>query len=393
MSLTPIYILSAVTLILIVIGLIEFRQHQKNLQSIPLRIHVNGTRGKSSVTRLISAGLRAGGIRTFAKTTGTAPRVIDDEGKDRIIHRLRSASIGEQVRLMGFFANESPQAVIMECMAVQPQYQWISEQQMVQSHVGVITNARPDHLEQMGPTLEDVQKSLANTVPFNGKLVIGEKNIENVIRPIALKRNTSVTISDETTVSENDLTEFSYLEHPQNVAVALDVCSSVGIDRETALGGMKKVNRDLGALVVNQLDFGNGPILFINAMAANDPVSTLQIWHFVEQRYPVEGHTCIYLNSREDRRNRTRQLLQLVYEEIQPDYCITRGQKLESMVHRVEHHSPQTVSHVVHDRKLVDNSINLFKDLPRDSLLFAMGNQVGFGQKLINSLMDYKVDG
>ena len=141
MPLTPIYILGALTLILLTAGAIEFWKHQRSLAAIPLRIHVNGTRGKSSVTRLIAAGLRAGGLRTFAKTTGTAPRVIDAEGNDRIIHRLRSASIGEQVRLMRFFAQEKPDAIVMECMAVQPQYQWISEQQMVQSHIGVITNA------------------------------------------------------------------------------------------------------------------------------------------------------------------------------------------------------------------------------------------------------------
>ena len=33
-------------------------------------IHVNGTRGKSTVSRLIEAGLRAGGLRVFCKTTG-----------------------------------------------------------------------------------------------------------------------------------------------------------------------------------------------------------------------------------------------------------------------------------------------------------------------------------
>ena len=44
----------------------------------------------------------------------------------------------------------------MECMAVQPQYQWISEHQMVKSDIGVITNARPDHLDEMGPTEEDL---------------------------------------------------------------------------------------------------------------------------------------------------------------------------------------------------------------------------------------------
>ena len=42
---------------------------------------MNGTRGKSSVTRLVAAGLREGGLKTFAKTTGTAPRVIDSDWK------------------------------------------------------------------------------------------------------------------------------------------------------------------------------------------------------------------------------------------------------------------------------------------------------------------------
>ena len=393
MPLTPIYILGALSLVLLTAGAIEFWQHQRSLATIPLRIHVNGTRGKSSVTRLIAAGLRAGGLRTFAKTTGTAPRVIDSQGKDRIIHRLRSASIGEQVRLIRFFAQEKPDAVVMECMAVQPQYQWISEQQMVKSHIGVITNARPDHLEEMGPTLDDVRLSLANTIPFNGKMIVGENDMVETIASVAKSRNTDLNASDESTVLEEDMKDFTYLEHPQNVAVALDVCVEAGVDRKIALEGMKKVKPDLGALVVQKLDFGNGPILFINSMAANDPVSTLQIWNFVERRYPVEGETCIYLNSREDRRSRTRQLLQLIYEDIKPDRSIVRGQKVNSMVKHVEYHSPQTSSEVIEESESMSKTIKQFEFLPKDSLLFAMGNQVGFGQELIDKLLEYKLNG
>lgn len=393
MPLTPIYILGAVSLVLLTAGAIEFWQHQRSLATIPLRIHVNGTRGKSSVTRLIAAGLRAGGLRTFAKTTGTAPRVIDSQGKDRIIHRLRSASIGEQVRLIRFFAQEKPDAVVMECMAVQPQYQWISEQQMVKSHIGVITNARPDHLEEMGPTLDDVRLSLANTIPFNGKMIVGENDMVETIVSVAKSRNTDLNASDESTVLEEDIKDFTYLEHSQNVAVALDVCVEAGVDRKIALEGMKKVKPDLGALVVQKLDFGNGPILFINSMAANDPVSTLQIWNFVERRYPVEGETCIYLNSREDRRSRTRQLLQLIYEDIKPDRSIVRGQKVNSMVKHVEYHSPQTSSEVIEESESMSKTIKQFEFLPKDSLLFAMGNQVGFGQELIDKLLEYKLNG
>ncbi len=390
MPLTPILILGGMIFILLVIGIFEYWQHQQSLAGIPLRIHVNGTRGKSSVTRLVAAGLRAGGLRTFAKTTGTAPRVIDSQGKDRIIHRLRSASIGEQVRLMRFFAQEKPDALVMECMAVQPQYQWISEQKMVKSHIGVITNARPDHLEEMGPTLDDVRLSLSNTIPYNGKMIVGDTDMVDTIAPIAEHRNTKLKASDESQISEDDLKDFTYLEHPQNVAVALDVCEEVGVDRNTALDGMKKVQPDLGALVVHKLEFGNGPILFVNSMAANDPVSTLQIGNFVERRYPVEGDSCIYLNSREDRRSRTRQLLQLIYEDIKPDRSIVRGQKVESMVRHVEYHSPKTSSTVIENTESMDVSIEAFKKLPKDSLLFAMGNQVGFGQELVDKLMEFK---
>ena len=90
--------------ILLIAGRIEYYNHYKSLQKLPIRIHVNGARGKSSVTRLIAAGLRSGGLNTIAKVTGSAPRIINEKGKDLVIHRLRSASIGEQVKLIRNFA-------------------------------------------------------------------------------------------------------------------------------------------------------------------------------------------------------------------------------------------------------------------------------------------------
>ena len=56
-------ILSLIVLILILlaIGLIEFYYHNYYLKSIPIRVHVNGARGKSSVTRLIASGIRESG--------------------------------------------------------------------------------------------------------------------------------------------------------------------------------------------------------------------------------------------------------------------------------------------------------------------------------------------
>ena len=388
MLFSPLIILGALALVLIASGLLEFRYHQLVLSSIPIRIHVNGTRGKSSVTRLIAAGLRAGGKRTFAKTTGTAPRVIDSKGIDRIIHRLRRPSIGEQVRLLKYFSSENPDVVVMECMAVQPQYQWISEHQMVKSHIGVITNARPDHLDEMGPTEVDVVKSLCNSIPVGGTLVTAEDKHKDILQSVADRNQSEIFFSDESSVSEKDLNNFAYIEHPQNVAIALDVCHKMGVERDIALSGMHSVRPDLGALVVWKLLGKQGSLQFVNGMAANDPVSTLQIWKFVIDRYPTTSGTAVFFNSRDDRPLRTKQMLELTFEEIKPEYFIIRGDKIEAKVRRLLHHSPDTEVSIFSLNESIDSVSESILSLPDDVLVFAIGNQVGTGQEILQKLSE-----
>ncbi len=42
-------------------------RHNRRISRVPIRIHVNGIRGKSTIVRYIAASLRAGGIETIAK--------------------------------------------------------------------------------------------------------------------------------------------------------------------------------------------------------------------------------------------------------------------------------------------------------------------------------------
>ena len=390
---TPIIVLGILALFLCIAGILEFQNHQLSLNTIPLRIHVNGTRGKSSVTRLIAAGLREGGLRTFAKTTGTAPRVIDADGKDRIIHRLRLPSIGEQVRLLKYFASEKPDVVVMECMAVQPQYQWIAEHQMVKSQVGVLTNVRPDHLEEMGPTEEDVANSLCNTIPVDGVLITGEDQKTDLVRDITLMNKSKFIYSNESSISKEELYQFSYMEHPSNVAVALDACKEAGVEREVALSGMHKVQPDVGALVAWNLKINGKTIQFINGMAANDPVSTLQIWKFILDRYPSESGTCIFFNSRDDRPSRTQQMIELTLRDIKPEHFIVRGDKISSLIERQRHQSPNTKIDIVALDDPIEFLIELFEKVTKDTLVYAIGNQVGAGQKILELISTYRYYG
>ena len=389
----PLYLLGALAISLCIAGLIEFQLHSRSLKSIPLRIHVNGTRGKSSVTRLVAAGLREGGLKTFAKTTGTAPRVIDPQGKDRIIHRLRLPSIGEQVRLLRYFATEKPDAVVMECMAVQPQYQWIAEHQMIKSHIGVITNVRPDHLEEMGPTEEDVAHSLCNTVPNKAVLITAEDQKPEILKAVAKKNNSQIIFSDPASVSEKEMDSFSYIEHSSNVAIAIDVCEKAGVDRETSLIGMHKVQPDVGALVIWDLMIKEKTYKFVNGMAANDPVSTLRIWNSINDRYGLGKKTCVFFNSREDRLGRTEQMIKLALNKIKPDFFIIRGDKVLKIINDFVHLSPLTNIMTFDLNKTLTKSTELLESLPNETLIYAIGNQVGAGQEILEKIYKFKING
>ena len=394
MTTMPLLILGFLVFALCIAGILEYQFHLKSLSLIPLRIHVNGTRGKSSVTRLVAAGLREGGLRTFAKTTGTAPRVIDSEGKDRIIHRLRLPSIGEQVRLLRYFSVQKPDAVVIECMAVQPQYQWIAEHKMVKSHIGVITNVRPDHLDEMGPTEEDVAHSLCNTVPVNSVLITGEDQKPDILREVAKQNGTRFIKSDESSIQKKELDGFSYMEHPSNIAVALDVCKQVGVNRSTALKGMHKVQPDAGALVAWNLDMNNKNVRFVNGMAANDPVSTLQIWNFISEKFVTdEETTCIFFNSRDDRPVRTRQMIELTFEKIKPDYFFIRGDKVKKIIDTFGKTSSKTSVEIIGLEQPLEDVISSLKNLPNNSLVYAIGNQVGAGQEILENIARLKNNG
>jgi poly-gamma-glutamate synthase PgsB/CapB len=161
-------------LLLVVLGWLESKALARARALIPIRIHVNGSRGKSSVTRLVATGLRKSGIRTIAKTTGAHPRIILEDGREAPLRRRGGANIREQISVIRLAARRRAQAIVLECNAIRPELQWVSEHRIVQSTIGVITNVRRDHTDVMGESSEEIAEALSRTVPAQGKLVTGD---------------------------------------------------------------------------------------------------------------------------------------------------------------------------------------------------------------------------
>lgn len=320
-------------LLLTTLGFWEMARHRFTRRQVPLRIHVNGSRGKSSVTRLIAAGLQAGGIRTLTKTTGSAARVILPDGRETPVRRRGAPNIREQLRIFRRAAAERADAIVLECMAVRPDLQWTCEHHIVGATIGVITNVRPDHLEVMGPRMEDVAQSLACTVPENSLLITAEDDFAGYLEERARELGSRFILADPSSVSLEELAPFAYVEFAENLSLALAVCEEAGVPRDIALKGMYVVKPDIGALVpMGWREIGPGgnvcQVEFVNLFAANDPESTAFVWDHLDLP-DHEDEVIALVNIRADRMRRSKDLAPLFGKRIRAAHYVIIGEQTE----------------------------------------------------------------
>ena len=128
---------------------------------------------------------------------------------------------------------------------------------------------------------------------------------------------------------------------------------------------------------------------FVNAFAANDPKSTLQIWNMLEHRFG-DSSTCIFLNTRTDRRYRTNQLINLVCNEIQPDLFIIRGDDLPKGLHDlIDNHESMKIK-LFPDKTNPSQLFDFFASI-EPQFIMGVGNIVGWGENFVSDLKEYRI--
>ena len=298
---------------LLLAGMLERRRHAAQLAVIPRRVLVNGTRGKSSITRLVAGGLRGGGVVTVGKTTGSAARFLFPDGTEEPVHRRHgAANVIEQVRIVAHAAAFAPDALVVECMAVQPDLQQLSQDVLVCSTVGVLSNVRADHLDEMGPGIEDVARSLSRTMPAGGVCVTAERDRLPVLREEAARRDCRLVEVCADDVGDVEMAGFAAATFRENVAVALAVTAVFGVARADALAGMWASAPDPGALAVTEHVYGRAVARVANLFAANDPESTLQGIAMLRDQQLITDPVHLVINCRPDRLERNGQMGELV---------------------------------------------------------------------------------
>ena len=367
-------LIAAVLLVVILIYLaLERRCALQNRNKLQHVIHVNGIRGKSTVTRLIDAGLRAGGFRVFCKTTGTIPMVIGTDATARPLPRRGRANIREQLDMLRLAAQEDAQILVLECMAVDPALQHVTQHKMLQADIGVITNVRLDHTAEMGETLEEICDSLSNTIPKNGVLFTADEQFF-----AQLDRNAErIGCRTELVRPRGNEPEFDF---PENLALALSVCRHLGVAEETALNGMLHYQRDPYALSLFRLPGGS---IFVNGLSINDPQSTQLVFERLAKRFDWDSSQLVLLiNNRPDRGYRTEHMA-MVAQALQPTQVWLLGASQRTAARAILKRAPH-----LEIRRFSQTGELPLDQIPQGKVVFAVGNVAGPGHEVMKRVRE-----
>ena len=257
----------------------------KNLSSVPIRILVTGSRGKSSLVRLLQAGLSGLGIGAWGRITGVLPREIGPAG-ERVVLRTSGGHVEE----MRWWLKQVPPeagAVVLENSAVSPELQGLAARWLAPTLL-VWTNARIDHREIWGPGVMGAETALLEGVPLSTQVVAGpevaasafvREALEAKGCPLELRRGAPA---------------FPVGFAAENLQLALSALSALGLDAEEARPAMENLAPDIADFRL--IESGGG--ILAQAFSANDPESTAKLW---ESLGWVATEVVLLYNHRSDR--------------------------------------------------------------------------------------------
>jgi len=199
------------------------------------RILVTGSRGKSSVVRLLHAGLNASGFPTWSRITGTDPRQLEPDG-ERSIERAAGAHVEEMRWWLGQVAADAA-ALVMENSAVTPELQPLAAN-WLRPDVTVLTNVLPDHQEAWGFDEQGAALALAPGLPRGGTVVIPDSLIDSPLLA-SLLADRSCRVRASTAEKDADTPHRAV-----NLGLARTVLECFGQATGAAMKAMKELRAD-----------------------------------------------------------------------------------------------------------------------------------------------------
>ena len=353
--------------------------------SIPLRITVSGTRGKSSVVRLLASILREDGKKVLAKTTGSEAKCILPDGSECDVPRRGLPSILEQKYLLKKAAKLKVDCIVAEIMSVHPENHYVESQQLLKPNIVLITNFRLDHTDAMGKTKDEIASIFNMDIPQKTTIFIPEKEISSAFLRAVNNKNIELNAVKKEMSDALPFASFDskIIEFSENKALVVSVAKHLDINEPAIIKGIQKAKQDIGELKIwryQSKDSGKTCYL-VNAFAANDPESTIEIISQLKNKFSFQIENFIgLLNLRSDRGDRTLQWIQVLKNGAAQHFTkiFIIGPHANVVKRKVG-----SVA-VIKDKRPVVIMNGIFAEIEDGTVIFGFGNFGGNGTKLID---------
>ncbi len=339
--------------------LIEGRQHKKAVEKIPVRILVNGTRGKSTIVRLLVSALNECGIKTVGRSTGSEAQVILPNGSIEPIVRKRSARVYELIKFFKRAKEENAECVVVECMALQKENQMAIRDKLVRPTDVIICNTLVDHVPEMGTDVISTAKVLGCCIPKGANVYVTESYYDDKGKKVYH-------------ISLPEFGDDKSAVHPAAIAICKAFLESKDLSLEALDKAIERFVPDIG--LKSETKVGDGSI-FVPTFSVNDLTMMEQTILKYKAFYP-EKKLFVIFNSRADREYRI-----LLFKDI-----LTRQKDALIKVYAIGDYKKKVrrvFSPLVDSEEVeIDELLALIKE-SKDSVFIGLGNIKGEGEKLL----------
>lgn len=357
------------------------------VDDVPIRICITGSRGKSSVVRLVHAALIRNDIKALGKTTGSRSSLLLPDGTEENIYRRGPQSILEQRKILRKAHSHGVDAYVIETMSIRPEYRFVEARRILKPNLIGVTKITKDHLSEMGNDKKEIVEGMVTGIPPGRKVVVIDKDFLEY--PIKFPQNSEIE-KVRSSEKDNDLIEkvlanLDYWEFEENVRLALKIAEQANISPERATKGMMSTRPDAGALRAWKLPESGqeGDFIGVSAFAANEPESTEKALEIAKRRLSVDfSHLMGLLNLRKDRGSRTLQwkdaLIEGRFNSFDRIYVIgEQATKFQNMLRE------EVYVEAMKFRNPEDLMSKLSSFSGEGGIIFGFGNVKGAGEQLI----------
>lgn len=341
--------LMVLSLLLFVVarGAVKMRAIRKARKQIPLVVGGWGTRGKSGTERLKAAMFQGMGYEVLVKTTGCEAMVIhalpDNPATELFLYRpYDKATIWEQVDCLRLAAQLDVQVFLYECMALQPRYVNVIQNDWSQDDFSTLTNAYPDHEDIQGPSGVDVAWCISEFIREGGTVFTTEEQMLPVLKEAARRKSASLThvsLRSSDLISEDFLRRFPYQEHPRNIALVVQLGVALGFEPDRILMEMAdRVVPDIGVLKAYPWSACWGrKMQFVSGNSANERTGFMSNW----QRMQFDAHDPVQnpqhwimtvVNNRADRVSRSQVFADILVRDISAHKHVLIGTNISGLM-------------------------------------------------------------